>query len=142
LFRFDSSDVRATSINVVFDSAYFLIHERCLGWANNEQLTILEPTRRETLLVHLHLCEWTQPSTKIIKAGIGMVCSTVRLTSIYYRIPGNWESRTTPIETIDGHVKKIRHLTWGIVWRWLPPEIWLVIVYIFYWGLIHLCVVC
>jgi hypothetical protein len=28
------------------------------------------------------------------------------LTSIYYRVPGNWESLITPSETIVGHVKK------------------------------------
>ncbi len=55
---------------------------------------------------------------------------TVRLTSIYYRVPWNWESLVTLSETIAGHVKKIRSPTWGIIWGRWPPEICLVVEYI------------
>jgi hypothetical protein len=40
---------------------------------------------------------------------------TVRLTSIYYRVPGNQNFCFTPTETIDGQVKKIRSPTCDMV---------------------------
>jgi hypothetical protein len=40
---------------------------------------------------------------------------TVRLTSIYYRVPGNQNFRFTPTETMDGQVKKIRSPTCDMV---------------------------
>ncbi len=56
--------------------------------------------------------------------------STVRLTSIYYRVSGNWESLIVLTETIVMQVKKIIIPTWGIVWWSLLAEIWLIVVYL------------
>ena len=40
---------------------------------------------------------------------------TVRLTSIYYRVPGNQELLIAHSETFKGLVEEMRTLTWGIV---------------------------
>ncbi len=40
---------------------------------------------------------------------------TVRLTSIYYRVPGNQNFRFTPTETLDRQVKKIKSPTCDMV---------------------------
>jgi hypothetical protein len=58
--------------------------------------------------------------------------------------PGLWKLRIL-LRSLTDYCRagqKIRSPTWGIVWWSLLAEIWLIVVYTFYLGIIHLCVVC
>jgi len=55
---------------------------------------------------------------------------TVRLTSTGNPVPGNQDFCLAPNETMVEQVEKIRSLTQGIVWWWIPEEICLILDYL------------